>query len=621
MAMNIRRHKSALVRSVAASVCAVSMLFLPGFHPVSADAYASSTIVIEGHGYGHGRGLSQYGALGYALAGRDHNWILNHYYSNTTAGSVSDSTTIGVSLESTVNNDMIVVARRAYSVGGIGIPAYKATLVRKVGGNTFDIFTANNCAGGGGWQKVATRTGDVVAVPPSMNPGDDINAMLDLCQTNTRTYRGTLAMIDNGASRVINNVSLESYLRGVIPRESSASWSDLGGGAGANALRAQAVAARSYAVSSPRPRWTTCDTTTCQVYGGAFLNGAYIEDSRTNSAIATTANQVRVLKGAVARTEFSSSSGGWTAGGTYPAVVDDGDAVSQNGNHNWSTLISVAAIENAYPAIGSFNNISIDNRNGLGDWGGRVTALTLTGSSGSVTVSGLDFRMKVGLKSDWFRIAGTPSGGVDGYWMAGADGGLYTFGDIPFLGSAGNIPLQKPIVGSARTSDDGGYWLVASDGGIFTFGNAGFFGSTGAMRLNKPIVGMAATPSGNGYWLVASDGGIFTFGDAAFHGSTGAMTLNQPIAGMASTGSGNGYWLVATDGGIFTFGDASYFGSMPGSGVRGQQAVSIMSSETGNGYLIATISGNVYNYGDAPWMGGIANGYRGRVVSVMTHRE
>ena len=106
-----------------------------------------------------------------------------------------------------------------------------------------------------------------------------------------------------------------------------------------------------------------------------------------------------------------------------------------------------------------------------------------------------------------------------------------------------------------------GYRLAASDGGVFTFGQAAFAGSAGAVRLNRPIVGMASTPSGNGYFLVASDGGIFAFGDAAFRGSTGALVLNRPIVGMASTPSGNGYWLVASDGGIFAFGDAAFAGS------------------------------------------------------------
>src|SRR5580704_4413304 len=79
--------------------------------------------------------------------------------------------------------------------------------------------------------------------------------------------------------------------------------------------------------------------------------------------------------------------------------------------------------------------------------------------------------------------------------------------------------LRAPIVGLVQTADARGYWLVGADGGIFTFGNAAYYGSTGNLLLNQPIVGLAAAPDGHGYWLVAADGGIFTFGSAAFYGS------------------------------------------------------------------------------------------------------
>ncbi|TML42122.1 MAG: hypothetical protein E6G27_05520, partial [Actinobacteria bacterium] len=111
------------------------------------------------------------------------------------------------------------------------------------------------------------------------------------------------------------------------------------------------------------------------------------------------------------------------------------------------------------------------------------------------------------------------------YWLVAADGGVFSFGGMPYRGSAGSQHLTKPIVGMAAKATATGYWLVASDGGIFSYGDAGFFGSTGAIHLNKAIVGMAPTPSGLGYWLVASDGGIFTYGDAAFYGSTGNLHL------------------------------------------------------------------------------------------------
>ena len=106
----------------------------------------------------------------------------------------------------------------------------------------------------------------------------------------------------------------------------------------------------------------------------------------------------------------------------------------------------------------------------------------------------------------------------------------------------------------AATPTGKGYWLVASDGGIFAFGDAAFLGSTGDIRLNRPIVGMAATPTGNGYWLVASDGGIFAFGDAGFFGRLGVV-LNKPIAAWRRRRRA-GLLPTASDGGVFAFGDA-----------------------------------------------------------------
>ena len=127
------------------------------------------------------------------------------------------------------------------------------------------------------------------------------------------------------------------------------------------------------------------------------------------------------------------------------------------------------------------------------------------------------------------RRRATPSG--LGYWMVGADGGIFAFGDAGFYGSTGGLTLNRPIVAMAPTPDGHGYWLVASDGGIFAFGDAGFYGSTGGLTLNRPIVAMAPTPDGHGYWLVASDGGIFAFGDAGFYGSTGGLTLEPAHRG------------------------------------------------------------------------------------------
>ncbi|HEV3281016.1 MAG TPA: family 43 glycosylhydrolase [Acidimicrobiales bacterium] len=211
-----------------------------------------------------------------------------------------------------------------------------------------------------------------------------------------------------------------------------------------------------------------------------------------------------------------------------------------------------------------------------------------------------------------------PAGTPMGYRLVASDGGIFTYGNLPFCGSTGAIRLNQPVVGMAGTSDGGGYWMVARDGGVFAFGNAAFFGSTGAIHLNQPVVGMGATPDGQGYWLVASDGGIFSFGDAAFYGSTGAIRLNQPVVGMASTPSGHGYWLVASDGGIFSFGDAAFYGST-GAIHLNQPVVGMASTPGGHGYWLVASDGGIFTFGDAGFFGSAGGLPLNRPVVGMSH--
>ena len=211
-------------------------------------------------------------------------------------------------------------------------------------------------------------------------------------------------------------------------------------------------------------------------------------------------------------------------------------------------------------------------------------------------------------------MAATPSGA--GYWLAGADGGIFTFGDAGFLGSAGSLTLTAPVVGLAATPTGRGYWLVASDGGIFSYGDARFYGSMGGTKLNRPIVGMASTKSGSGYWLVASDGGIFSFGDAVFFGSMGGIRLNQPVVGMAASHSGNGYWMVASDGGIFSFGDAVFYGST--GALRLNKPITSMAALTaGKGYWFVATDGGVFSFGDAHFFGSLGSSYLPAPIAAM----
>jgi N-acetylmuramoyl-L-alanine amidase-like protein len=121
-----------------------------------------------------------------------------------------------------------------------------------------------------------------------------------------------------------------------------------------------------------------------------------------------------------------------------------------------------------------------------------------------------------------------------GYFLAGADGGVFNLGKAPFLGSAGGVKLAAPIVNIESTASGGGYWLVAADGGVFAYGDARFFGApVGKLGAGDAVRELIRTQTGLGYWVVSERGGIFSYGDAQFAGSVADLKLAAPIVGGA----------------------------------------------------------------------------------------
>lgn len=183
-------------------------------------------------------------------------------------------------------------------------------------------------------------------------------------------------------------------------------------------------------------------------------------------------------------------------------------------------------------------------------------------------------------------MAADPATG--GYWLVGADGGVFVTFTAPFYGSLPGIGVvpNQPIVGIAANPTGGGYWLVTADGGVFSFGTAPYEGSVPGDGISVgDIVGVATPPGGGGYWLVARDGGIFSFGDAGFDGSMGGVPLSAPVVGMAVDPATGGYWLVGSDGGVFAF-TAPFYGSMVAYGSLTNPIESIGSTAGGNGYWL-----------------------------------
>ncbi len=382
-----------------------------------------SELVLDGRGWGHGRGMGQWGAYGYAI---DHGWtetaILDHFYGGTSTFQRPDNPMQRVFLTAQEGRDLAVSNSRGLLETSADGYARRRTalLVRRVDSTRFRVFSGDSCDGPWSeWPALVTASEIGVRVAPVAGLPDDATTKLGLCgSTGTRYYRGDLLAVHAaGTIQTVNRVDTENLVRSVITREVSPSWSDAGGGAGATAVRAQAVATRSYALAGDtrfQPWATTCDNTRCQVYPGYGFraNGSStvvkVEDPRTDWATGATGRQVRRFpSGAVARTEFFPSTGGWTAGGTFPAVPDEGDDTTANPSHTWTTTISRATLEGTFDRrqgrdVGTYEGVDILQRNGLGADGGRVLSMRVRFSAVDVTLTGDDFRALFGLRSNWF---------------------------------------------------------------------------------------------------------------------------------------------------------------------------------------------------------------------------
>ncbi len=158
-------------------------------------------------------------------------------------------------------------------------------------------------------RNVVQRTGLSTGTWSFYSPSKSVRVMLP--RGSVRTYRGSMALVKWGSSgRTINRVLVEDYVRGLVPAEMPTSWPT-------DAVRAQAVAARSYAVrlrtTRRSPSYDLCDTTACQVYRGVAA-----ETIRGDAAVRATAGKILTYRGTVALTQFASSNGGHSAQGDYP---------------------------------------------------------------------------------------------------------------------------------------------------------------------------------------------------------------------------------------------------------------------------------------------------------------
>jgi SpoIID/LytB domain protein len=389
-------------------------------------APADGTLTVAGRGFGHGHGMSQYGALGAAQAGKTWQQILAFYYPQTTLGAI-DSPTIRVRVaglgSSGSDPEIQVMPAKGLRVSwdysssselpvaknGTTVARWRIVPQPKVAGTATRFRLEYLPQASTTWKFYATAS--TAQRGAFFNPSS--GTVTALRGADRVVYRGQVrgALIGQaGAESLVPVVALpmESYLRTVVPSEVFASWPQA-------TLRAQSVAARSFAEYHRRylpllPAWyDVYDDTRSQVFKPASVNGTSNEFASTDEAIRATSDTSVMYGSGVALTQFSASSGGWTSAGGKPYLVaqrDDWDAVASNPYHSWSTTVRTSAIEAAYPAIGRFRELNVTARSGLGPLGGRVLSATITGSAASITRTGEQLRPLLGNgRTDWFRPA------------------------------------------------------------------------------------------------------------------------------------------------------------------------------------------------------------------------
>ena len=404
-----------VVRALGTLTVTVAVLFapMPAYADPSVPVGDDGEFSLSGAGFGHGIGMSQYGAYGAAVNGRTWPEILAFYYPGTALGTRSTTELIQVWLEGDQDRDLRVRPSAGLRVSddlgatytlpvGSRYRAWRA--VRSVTG----IFKLQYLDSSGSW---VTKRHPLSASPGRTWRFTNTAKLVEVRLTDgsSREVRGSVAVFFYGSgTRTVNRLRVETYLRSVVPSEMPTSWHT-------QAVRAQAVAARTYAFralagAGPGARWDICDSVGCQVYGGyASTTPAGTrtvhETSGGDAAVAATAGRIVTFGGTVALTQFSSSNGGHSAPGDYPYLrpqPDPYDAVIRP--NTWTATLSAAAIAEAYPTVGEVQELRVLSRDGYGRYGGRVISIEITGSIASVTVSGPQFRFATGLRSALFTI-------------------------------------------------------------------------------------------------------------------------------------------------------------------------------------------------------------------------
>ncbi len=359
------------LRLLVALACALSLIVAPTVGADSTSA-AASALVISGHGFGHGIGLSQWGAEERAAAGQTAPQILSFYYPGTSTATASP-------------RDVRVLLADAQSVR-IGSAA--PFVVRDAHGHELRVAAGLYRVGAGGLRGRA--------LPLVVHPG---KAPVRLAGTG---YHGTLSLLPSALGvRVVNTLGVEQYVADVVSSECPGYWRKA-------ALESQAIASRSYALANLRPdaSFDLYPDDRSQNYHGLAK-----ELSSAVAAARATRGRVLTYDGQIVPALFSAANGGLTAvpqgiwtSSTLPYFVSRVDPYDERSpDTNWGPLrLGLGQLRAAFPQLPTAI-VGISATHNLAD---RTAAITFTGADGSsVQIPGYAFQQKLGLRSTWFDVA------------------------------------------------------------------------------------------------------------------------------------------------------------------------------------------------------------------------
>ncbi|MGE5407632.1 MAG: SpoIID/LytB domain-containing protein [Syntrophothermus sp.] len=378
------RARAALAAALAAAAMTMALA-------AAQAASASVSWIVHGRGFGHGVGMSAYGAYGYALHGKGYRFILAHYYRGTTLGTLTGPRIVRVLL-TTADGD--VGFSGATSACRTTLDPARSYQAHRVGGTVVLRSSGGKRLARCGRRLRAAGRGTISIA-------------------GLGTYRGALETVPEGSGlNVVNALTVEQYVKGVIPNESPPSWP-------LAELKAQAVASRSFALTAGRGGngFDLYSDTRSQVYKG--LESEY---ARTNRAAEETRGQVVMYGSEIAETLFSACSGGRTESIKYvfgtpiPYLVGVPDPYDYYCPlHTWTLRFSGPRISSLLGAYlkGRLKQVVV-TRTGYSP---RIIEAKLIGTGGVSTVTGEQLEAALGGYSTWMtfqKVVSDKGGGTGG---------------------------------------------------------------------------------------------------------------------------------------------------------------------------------------------------------------